>query len=72
MTRGLDEVQARMDAVVSHLLPVDPVLLLEIRIEASLDVLDNGLPALVVVDIVTEPGGVDDRESQADAILLNV
>ena len=72
MTRGLDEVQARMDTVVSHLLPIDPVLLLEIRIKASLDVLDNGLPALVVVDIVTEPGGVDDRESQADAILLNV
>ena len=41
----LDEVQASMDTVIHDFLPVDPVLLLEIRVETRLNVLHDGLPA---------------------------
>lgn len=37
-----------MDAIVNNLLPVDAVLLLQIRIETGLDVLDDRSPALQV------------------------
>jgi len=36
-----------------------------------LDVLDNGIPAALVVDQVTVARGVDNVETQPDAILLN-
>ena len=45
VTGRLDEVQACVYAVVGDLGPVDAVLLLEIRVEASFDVLDNRFPA---------------------------
>lgn len=45
MTGGLDEVQASVDAVVDHLLAVDAVLLLEVGVEAGLDVVENRFPA---------------------------
>ena len=45
MTSGLDEVKTRVYAVVNDFLPVDPVLLLEIRVETRLNVLHDGLPA---------------------------
>lgn len=45
MTGGLDEVDASVDPVVHELDPVDPVLLLEVGIEPSLDIVDDGLPA---------------------------
>lgn len=58
---GLDEVQARVDAVVDYLLPVDAVLLLEVLVEAGLDILEDGLPAISWTWCqkradVTEPG----------------
>ena len=46
VTCGLNEVQAGVDAVVNDLLPVDPVLLLEIGVETRLNVLHDGLPAV--------------------------
>lgn len=36
-----------------------------------LDVFDNGIPAALVVDQVTVARGVDNVETQPDAILLN-
>ena len=45
MTCRLDEVEAGVYAVVGDLGPVNAVLLLEIRIEASFDVLHDGFPA---------------------------
>lgn len=44
VSRGLDEVQACMDAVVYNLLPVDTVLLLQVRVKTRLDVLHNRSP----------------------------
>lgn len=45
MTCRLDEVEAGVDTVVNNFLPVDAVLLFEVRVEAGLDVLHDRLPA---------------------------
>ena len=45
VTGRLDEVQTGVNAVVNDFLPVDAVLLLEIRVETRLNVLHDGLPA---------------------------
>ena len=89
VTSRLDEVQTCVDSVVSDLDTVDAVLLLEIRIKAGLDVLDDRFPAnglrskhardvdgydepIVVVDEVTEAGRINNSETKANAILLNI
>ena len=46
MAGRLNEVQTSMDAVVHDFLAIDPVLLLEIRVEPSFDVLNDGSPAV--------------------------
>lgn len=48
VTRRLDEVDASVNSVVDELEPVDPVLLLEVGIKAGIDVVDDGLPAMMV------------------------
>ena len=62
MPRGLDKVEAGVDAIVYELCPVDAVLLLEIGVEASLNVLQDWVPALRVVDKVAKPGCIYDGE----------
>lgn len=69
---GLDKVDAGMDSVVRDFLAVELVLLREVRVEAGLDVIEDRLPAFIVVDKVAETGGVDDGEAESDAIFLNV
>ena len=46
VTGRLDEVQTGVNTVVNDFLPVDAVLLLEIRVETRLNVLHDGLPAV--------------------------
>jgi hypothetical protein len=72
MTSRLNEVQTRMNTVINHLHPVDPVLLLQVRVESRLDVVEDRLPALLVVDKVSVSRRVYDRQTQADSILLDV
>lgn len=45
MTRGLDEVEACVHAVVDNFLPVYTVLLFQVRVEPGFNVLDNRFPA---------------------------
>ena len=45
VTGRLDEVQTGVNTVVNDFLPVDAVLLFEVRVEAGLDVLHDRLPA---------------------------
>lgn len=45
MASGLNEIQACMDTVVDDFGSVHAILLLEIRVEPRLNVLDNGFPA---------------------------
>lgn len=61
-----------MNTVVHHLLAVHPVLLLEVCIKASLDVLDNRLPTVVVIDKVAKPRRVNNGETQPHTIFLDV
>ena len=46
-------------------------LLSQVRGVLILDVLDDGVPAAVVVDEIAIAGGVDNVEPQANAVLLN-
>lgn len=45
VARGLDEVEASVNTVVNNFLPVDAVLLLQVRVETRFNILDNRLPA---------------------------
>jgi hypothetical protein len=67
---GRDEEDAAVDARVGdEALAHGGELLAEVRRVLVLDVLDDGLPAVVVVDKVAVAGGVDDVELEADAVL---
>jgi hypothetical protein len=72
VARRLDEVKASVNTVVDHLLTVHSVLLLEICIEASLDVFNDRFPAVVVVDKITETGCINNGKTQSHAIFLDV
>lgn len=45
VARGLDEVEASVNTVVNNFLPVDAVLLLQVRVETRFNILNNRLPA---------------------------
>lgn len=72
MTSRLDEVDARMDAVVDDVHTIDLVLGLEVGVKALLDVVDDRTPRLVVVHEVSESRGVDHGETQTDTVLLEL
>jgi hypothetical protein len=68
----LDEEEAAVDAGILDVpLTLGSELLAQIGRVLILDVLDDGVPAAVVVDQVAVAGGIDDVEPQADAILLD-
>lgn len=69
---GLDEEQAAVDAgILDVALALGRELLAQVRRVLILDVLDDGVPAAVVVDQVAVAGGVDNVEPQADTVLLD-
>ena len=51
MASWLDKVQAGVHAIVNDLLSVYAILLLQIRIKARFDVLDNRLPAKMTISL---------------------
>lgn len=70
---GLDEEQAAVDAgVLDVTLTLRGELLPQVSGVLVLDVLDDGVPAAVVVDQITVARGVNDVETETDAILLDV
>ena len=72
VARRLDEEQAAVDAGVLEVsLTLSSKLLAEVGAVLVLDVLDNGIPAALVVDQVAVSGCVDDVEAQTNAVLLN-
>jgi hypothetical protein len=72
VARGLDEEEAAVDAgILDVALALGRELLAQVGGVLILDVLDDGVPAAVVVDEVTVAGGVDDVEPQTDAVLLD-
>ena len=72
VARGLDEVDNSVDAVVHDVHAVDLVLGVKVGIEPLFNVLNDGVPRLIVVDEITEAGGIDNGQPQANAVLLNV
>lgn len=72
VARGLDEEQAAVDAGINDVaLTLCRELLAQVSRVLILDVFDNGVPAAVVVDEVSVSGGVDNVESETDAVLLD-
>ena len=72
MTRRLDKVETRVDTVVNHFLAVDAVFLFQVRVEPGLNVFHNWLPALIVVDKITKPRCINNRQAESYTILINV
>jgi hypothetical protein len=68
----LDEVDTGVDTVVDDVHSVDLVLGLEVCIESLLNVLNDWAPGIIIVDEVAEAGGVNDSQSESDAVLLDV
>ena len=72
MTRWLDEEQAAVDACVLDVtLTLGCEFLPQVGGVLVLDILDNRVPAPVVVDQIAIAGGVDDVQSEADVVLLD-
>jgi hypothetical protein len=72
VARGVDEEQAAVDArVLEVALTLGGKLLAQVSTVLVLDVLDDGVPAALVVDQVTVAGGVNDVEAKTDAILFD-
>lgn len=72
VARGLDEEQAAVDArVLDVTLSLGSELLSKVRGVLILDVLDDRVPAAVIVDQIAIAGGVDNVQSQTDAVLLD-
>lgn len=72
VTSGLDEVQAAVDAgVLDVAVALGCELLAQVGRVLVLDVLDDGVPASVVVDQVAVSRSVDNVQAQTDAVLLN-
>jgi hypothetical protein len=67
-----DEVQAAVDAGVLNVsLTLRGELLAQVGAVLVLDVFHNGVPAAVIVNEVAVAGGVDDVQTQTNAILLD-
>lgn len=72
VTGGLDEEQAAVDTgVLDVALTLGSELLSKVGRVLVLDVLDDRVPAAVVVDQVTVARGIDNVETETNAILLN-
>jgi hypothetical protein len=72
VTSRLDEVDASMNAVVNDIHSVDLILRLEVCIESLLNVLNDWTPGVIIVNEVAKAGGVDDCQSESDAVLFDV
>jgi hypothetical protein len=72
VTRRLDEEQTAVDTrVLNVALTLRGELLAQVRRVLILDVLDDRVPATVVVDLVSVAGGINDVQTQPDAVLLD-
>jgi len=72
VARGLDEEKAAVDTGVLNIsLTLSCELLSKICGVLILDVLDNWIPASVVVDLITITRGIDNVQPQTNTILLD-
>lgn len=72
MARGLDEEQAAVDAgILDITLTLGCEFLSEVCGVLVLDVLDNWVPASVVVDLVTVTWGINNVQAQTNSVFLD-
>lgn len=72
VSRGLDEEQTAVNTGILDVpFPLCSELLSEVGRVLILDVLDDRIPASVVVDLVSVTGGIDNIQAKPNAILLN-
>jgi hypothetical protein len=69
---GLNEEYNGVDAVVHDVHTVHLVFLVKVGVESLLNVLNNGIPGLVIVDVVTEARSINDSQPQTHTVLLDV
>ena len=69
---GLDEINARMYAVVHNVHAVDLVLSVQVCVETLFNVLDNWTPGSIVIDEISKAWRIHNSQSKADTILLDV
>jgi len=88
VTRRLNKIQAGVDAVVNDFLTVDLVFVVQILVKSGLNVLNNWSPTrdvsegkrrgeanrlpLIIVHEITETRGINNGQTEANTILLNV
>jgi len=51
MTGRLDKVDTSVNTVINQLEPVDPIFLLEVSVESSIDIVHNWFPAACQLDL---------------------
>lgn len=69
---GLNEEDASVDTVVNNVHAIDLVLSVEVCIIATLYVVNNGTPGLIVVDKVPESRGVNHGQAETNTSFLDV
>ena len=72
MTRGPDEVQARVNAKVALLAALGLLLLNHVRLVLVVNEVDNRRPRVPIVDVVTKARGVNDSKLDLELLLLEL
>lgn len=69
---GTDKVQASVNTKVDLVLAARLLLLKHVGLMLVVEELDDGHPGVAVVDIVAEPGGVNNRELDLERLFLEL
>jgi hypothetical protein len=72
MAGGLDEVDACVNSVIHDVHSVDLVLGIKVGVKTLLNVIHNWSPRLIIVDKITEARGINNSQTQTNAILFNI
>lgn len=72
MTSRLNKVYTSMDTIIHNVDPVDLVFCIEVRIESLFNVLDDRPPRVIIIDKVTKSWCVNHRQTQTNAVFLNI
>ena len=72
VTRGGNEVEAAVNAVVNNVLAVDAALLVKVGIIPVLHTPENGLPAVRIVNEVTVANSIQNIELQLNTALIKI
>jgi hypothetical protein len=72
MAGGLDEVDTCVNSVIHDVHSVDLVLGIKVGVKTLLNVIHNWSPRLIIVDKITEARGINNSQTQTNAILFNI